>query len=115
MRYQCRDRTTYQLAGGLLESSDDCNRAREREREIERESESEVNSEGHPLAPKMSLTVRINKFQLPKPKANLLGRVEFRGKYQAQGGYFHLFNLRFFFVRVRSRASGAKVWGLKVL
>ncbi|XP_061500462.1 otoferlin [Anopheles gambiae] len=27
----------------------------------------------------MSLTVRINKFQLPKPKANLLGRVEFRG------------------------------------
>ncbi|XP_050085649.1 otoferlin-like isoform X2 [Anopheles aquasalis] len=27
----------------------------------------------------MSLTVRINKFQLPKSKANLLGRVEFRG------------------------------------
>ncbi|XP_038103984.1 otoferlin isoform X1 [Culex quinquefasciatus] len=27
----------------------------------------------------MSLTVRINKFQLPKPKSNLLGRVEFRG------------------------------------
>ncbi|XP_050073057.1 otoferlin-like [Anopheles maculipalpis] len=27
----------------------------------------------------MSLTVRINKFQLPKAKANLLGRVEFRG------------------------------------
>ncbi|XP_062700276.1 otoferlin-like isoform X1 [Aedes albopictus] len=27
----------------------------------------------------MSLTVRINKFQLPKAKTNLLGRVEFRG------------------------------------
>ncbi|XP_052861524.1 otoferlin-like [Anopheles cruzii] len=27
----------------------------------------------------MSLTVRINKFQLPKSKSNLLGRVEFRG------------------------------------
>ncbi|XP_053689019.1 otoferlin-like [Sabethes cyaneus] len=27
----------------------------------------------------MSLTVRINKFQLPKAKSNLLGRVEFRG------------------------------------
>ncbi|XP_055617396.1 otoferlin-like isoform X1 [Toxorhynchites rutilus septentrionalis] len=27
----------------------------------------------------MSLTVRINKFQLPKVKTNLLGRVEFRG------------------------------------
>ncbi|XP_058826545.1 uncharacterized protein LOC131686631 [Topomyia yanbarensis] len=27
----------------------------------------------------MSLTVRINKFQLSKPKSNLLGRVEFRG------------------------------------
>lgn len=29
---------------------------------------------------KMSLTVRIIQFQLPKPKNNLIGRVEFRGK-----------------------------------
>lgn len=28
----------------------------------------------------MSLTVRILEFRLPKPKANLIGRVEFRGK-----------------------------------
>lgn len=29
----------------------------------------------------MSITVRINQFHLPKAKANLTGRIEFRGKF----------------------------------
>lgn len=32
----------------------------------------------------MSLTVRILEFRLPKPKTNLIGRVEFRGKYHIE-------------------------------
>ena len=28
----------------------------------------------------MSVTVKINRFHLPKAKANLIGRIEFRGK-----------------------------------
>lgn len=29
----------------------------------------------------MSVTVKINRFHLPKAKANLIGRIEFRGEY----------------------------------
>lgn len=34
----------------------------------------------------MSVTVKINRFHLPKAKANLLGRIEFRGKQILQKG-----------------------------
>lgn len=56
----------------------------------------------------MSLTVKILEFRLPKPKANLIGRVEFRGKcnsifklllFFSSSFHFVQFTLNFFVLR----------------
>lgn len=39
----------------------------------------------------MSLTVRVSEFRLPKPKANLIGRVVFRGKFKSSSSFSQVY------------------------